>query len=129
MSFLHLDPWNQVSKLRIGPSPGNKNRSAVLARILVKFGTGGEGKVGKNVGDRRRGCSGGRGWKKSGRGAARERGGAEGGVCAGGATVEKRGDSELELAGVRVGGGGVLGVWGGELARERGDGMRGFPWC
>ena len=39
----------------------------------------------------------------------------------GGAAVEKRGDGELELAGVRVGGGGVLGVWGGELARERGN--------
>jgi len=70
------------------------------------------------VGDRQQGCSGGRGWKRSGRGATRERGGTEGGVCAGGATVEERGDGELELAGVRVGGGGVLGVWGGELVRE-----------
>ena len=35
--------------------------------------------------------------------------------------MEMRGDGELELAGVLVGGGGVLGVWGGELARERGD--------
>ena len=48
MSFLHLDPWNQVSKLRIGPSPGNKNRATISARILVKFDTGGEGKVGEN---------------------------------------------------------------------------------
>ena len=72
------------------------------------------------VGDRRRGCSGGRGWKRSGRGAARERGGAEGGVCASGAAVEEQGDGELELAGIWVGGGGVLGVWGRELARERG---------
>ena len=48
MSFLHLDPWNQVSKLRIGPSPGNKNRAAISARIPVKFGTGSEGKVGEN---------------------------------------------------------------------------------
>ena len=48
MSFLHLDPWNQVSKLQIGPSPGNNNRAAVSAQIPVKFGTGGEGKVGKN---------------------------------------------------------------------------------
>ena len=48
MSFLHLDSWNQVSKLRIGPSPGNKNRAAVSARIPVKFGTDGEGKVGKS---------------------------------------------------------------------------------
>ena len=48
MSFLHLDPWNQVSKLRIGPSPGNKNRDAISARISVKFGTGGEGKMGEN---------------------------------------------------------------------------------
>ena len=48
MSFLHLDPWNQVSKLQKGPSPGNKNRAAVSVRISVKFGTGGEGKVGEN---------------------------------------------------------------------------------
>ena len=48
MSFLHLDPWNQVSKLRIGPLPGNKNRAAISARISEKFVTGGEGKVGKN---------------------------------------------------------------------------------
>ena len=48
MLFLHLDPWNQVSKLQIGPSPGNKNRAAVLARIPVKFGTGSEGKVREN---------------------------------------------------------------------------------
>ena len=37
------------------------------------------------------------------------------------AVVEEQGDGELELASVREGGGGVLGVWGGELARERGD--------
>ena len=30
-------------------------------------------------------------------GAARERGGAEGGICAGGAAVEERGDGELEV--------------------------------
>ena len=41
--------------------------------------------------------------------------------------MEKRGDGELELAGVRVGGGGVLGVWGRELARERGDWNAGVP--
>ena len=41
--------------------------------------------------------------------------------------MEERGNGELELAGVRAGGGGVLEVWGGELARERGEGMRGFP--
>ena len=35
--------------------------------------------------------------------------------------MEERGDGELELAAVRAGGGGVLGVWGGELARERED--------
>ena len=34
--------------------------------------------------------------------------------------MEERGDGELELASIRVGGGGVLGVWGGEVARERG---------
>ena len=67
--------------------------------------------------DRRRLYGGeGKGWLSLG--AARERGGARGGVCAGGAAVEKRGDGELELAGVRVGGGGVLEVWGGEVARE-----------
>ena len=48
----------------------------------------------------------------------RERGGADGGVRAGGAAGEDWGDGELELAGVRVGGGGVLGVWGGEMASE-----------
>ena len=48
----------------------------------------------------------------------RERGGADGGVCAGGAAGEERGDGELELAGVRVGSGGALGVWGGEMASE-----------
>ena len=35
--------------------------------------------------------------------------------------MEERGDGEFELAGIRAGGGGVLGVWGRELARERGD--------
>ena len=53
---------------------------------------------------------------RSGRGAAQERGGADGGVCVGGG-LEWRVDGELELAGVRVGGGGVLGFGGGELAR------------
>ena len=52
-----------------------------------------------------------------GRGAARGRGGADGGVCVGGGGLEWRGDSELELAGVRVDGSGVLGVRGGELER------------
>ena len=37
----------------------------------------------------------------------------------GGAGLERRVDGELELAGVRADGGGVLGVRGGELARER----------
>ena len=37
----------------------------------------------------------------------------------GGGVMEERGDGELELAGVRADGGGVLGVRGGELARER----------
>ena len=59
------------------------------------------------------------GWP--GLGAVRERGGARDGVCAGGAAVEERGDGELELAGIRAGGGGVLGVWGWELVRERGE--------
>ena len=68
----------------------------------------------------RRRLSGGEGMGWPGLGAARERSGARGGVCAGGAAVEERGDGELELAGVRAGSGGVLGVWGGELARERG---------
>jgi len=54
---------------------------------------------------------------RSGRGAARERGGADGGVCVGGGGLEWRVDGELELAGVRVDGGGVLGFGGGDLAR------------
>ena len=62
--------------------------------------------------------SGGEGVGWPGLGAARERGGAEGEVCAFGAAVEKRGDGELELAGVRVGGGSVLEIWSGEVARE-----------
>jgi hypothetical protein len=33
--------------------------------------------------------------------------------------MEERGDGELELAGVRADGGGVLGVRGGEMVRER----------
>ena len=64
----------------------------------------------------RRWLSGGEGMAWPSLGAVRERGGARGGVCAGGVAVEKRG--ELELAGVRMGGGGVLEVWGGEVARE-----------
>ena len=60
----------------------------------------------------------GQGWKRSGRGAAREQGEVEGGVCAGGAAVEERGDGELELTGVPAGGGGVLEIWSGEVARE-----------
>ena len=36
----------------------------------------------------------------------------------GGAGLERRVDSELELVGARVGGGGVLEVWGRELAKE-----------
>ena len=54
---------------------------------------------------------------RSGRGAARERGGADGGVCVGGGGLEWRVDNELELAGVWVDDGGVLAFWGGELAR------------
>ena len=54
----------------------------------------------------------------SGQGAARGRGRADGGVCLGGGGLEWRGDGELELAGVQVDGGGVLGVRGGELANE-----------
>ena len=56
------------------------------------------------------------GWP--GLGAARELGGARDGVCTGGAAVEEQGDGELKLAGVRVGGGGVLVVWGGEMVSE-----------
>ena len=55
---------------------------------------------------------------RSGRGAARERGGAIGGVCVGGGVVEERGDGELELAGVRADGGGVLGIQGGVRTNE-----------
>ena len=35
--------------------------------------------------------------------------------------MEERGNGELKLAGVRAGGGGILEVWGGGLARERGE--------
>ena len=70
------------------------------------------------VWDRRRGCSGGQGWKGNGQGATREQGGAIVGVCVGGRDLEWRVDGELELAGVRADGGGVLGVRGGEQARE-----------
>ena len=70
------------------------------------------------VQNRRRGCSGDRGWKGNGQGAARERGRAIGGVCMGGGGLEWRVDGELELAGVRVDGGGVLGVRGKERANE-----------
>ena len=45
----------------------------------------------------------------------------------GGVAVEERGDGELELAGVRVAGGGVLKFWGRELVRERGDWVAGLP--
>ena len=45
----------------------------------------------------------------------------------GGVAVEERGDGELELVGVRVAGGGVLGFWGRELVRERGDWVAGLP--
>ena len=62
--------------------------------------------------------SGGEGVGWPGLGAVRGRGGARDGVCAGGAAVEERGDGELELAGVRAGGGGVLEIWSGEVARE-----------
>ena len=41
--------------------------------------------------------------------------------------MEERGDGELKLAGVRAGGGGVLEVRGGALARERGDWDAGVP--
>ena len=64
---------------------------------------------------------------RSSRGAARERGGADGGVCVGGGGLEWRVNGELELTGVRVAGGGVLGFWGGELVRERGDWVAGLP--
>ena len=57
----------------------------------------------------------------------RERCGARGGVCTGGGGLEWRVDGELELAGVRVAGGGVLGFWGRELVRERGDWVAGLP--
>jgi len=36
----------------------------------------------------------------------------------GGGGLEWRGNGELELTGVQVGSGGVLGVWGRELANE-----------
>ena len=45
----------------------------------------------------------------------------------GGAAMEDRGDGELKLAAIRAGGGGVLEVRGGALARERGDWDAGVP--
>ena len=68
--------------------------------------------------NRRRGCSGGDWARRRGLRAARGHGGADSGVCVGGGVVEERGDGELELAGVRADGGGVLGVRGGERANE-----------
>ena len=65
----------------------------------------------------RRRLSGGEGVGWPSLGAAREQGGARGGVCAGGGGLEWRVNGELELAGVRVDGGGVMGFRGGELAR------------
>ena len=41
--------------------------------------------------------------------------------------MEERGDGELELAGVWAGGGGVLEIWSGEVAREGGDWNAGVP--
>ena len=41
--------------------------------------------------------------------------------------MEERGNGELKLAGVRAGGGGILEVRGGGLARERGDWDAGVP--
>ena len=75
----------------------------------------------------RRRLSGGGGVGWPGLGAARERSGARGGVCAGGAAVEERGDGELEPAGVRAGSGGILEIWSGEVAREGGDWNAGVP--
>ena len=66
----------------------------------------------------RRRLSGGEGVAWLGLGAARERGGARDGVCVGGAAMEEQGDGELELAGVRAGGGGALEILSGEVARE-----------
>jgi hypothetical protein len=43
--------------------------------------------------------------------------------------VEERGDGELELVGIRVAGGGVLGLWVRELARKIGDKDAGFSRC
>ena len=43
--------------------------------------------------------------------------------------MEKRGDGELELASVRVGGGGILGFGAGNWRESEGIGMLGFPWC
>ena len=77
----------------------------------------------------RRRLAGGEGVGWPGLGAARERGGARGGVCASGAAVEERGDGELELAGVRVGGGCVLGFGAGNWQGNEGIAMRGFSWC
>ena len=41
--------------------------------------------------------------------------------------MEERGDGELELTGVPAGGGGVLEIWSGEVAREGWDWNAGNP--
>ena len=51
--------------------------------------------------------------------------GANCGVSTGGAAVDARFDGGLELAGVQVDGGGVLGSGDGETAKERGDQLAG----
>jgi hypothetical protein len=43
--------------------------------------------------------------------------------------MEERGDGEFKLVGFRVAGGDVLGFWGRELARKRGERDAGFSRC
>ena len=67
---------------------------------------------------RRRGCFGGYWAIRRCLRAARGSGGARGRVCVGGGGLEWLVNGEVELVGARVGGGGVLEVWGRELAKE-----------
>ena len=106
---------------------GSKPHPLVLVARWETVGEGGSAEEGGRWWreTRRRGHSGGIWSTRSGRLAARGRGRAGGRVGAGGAAVEARFDGGLELAGVQVDGGGVLGSGDGETAKERGDQLAG----
>ena len=152
MSFLHLDPWKFLNSSRKTLGRMGRNRGGRMRRNPASWVARGGGLQGKSkrglsrtcrcawldgrwpeeVGPRRRKAggssarrrrlSGGEGVGWPGLGAARERGGARGGVCASGAAVEERGDGELELA--RRSGGRWRRSRG--LGRETGERVRGL---